>query len=129
MILGLVAGILFLIFIRGPELEDSNMKIENLSWKNPESCSEHERVDFSLEIYGVDYQLLKAENKEIQCKLIIDGEDRFAENETYFCDIKDGLDSWFFVDPKHDHEVAVCCSIDDFKDEACRPMLIKKRCT
>jgi hypothetical protein len=105
-ILGLLAGIIFLIWSNSIGFGGDNMQITELGWSDCELGDAKITVQFT----GVDSRALAGRGRELQCKMIIDGTDYYEQDGQYYCDIGKSLQTTFRADPAVSHTVQVCCS-------------------
>jgi len=84
------------------------MIIDKIAWQS--QCSD--TVDVRASFAGISEKQLAGKGQEIQCKIIIDGEDNYENQQAYYCDMSEGLSTTIKTDANTDHEIELCCGVE-----------------
>jgi len=118
-VVGALAGVAFLIWSAGIGFSEENMIVEKIGWQ--ENCNV---IDVQASFVGISEKQLSGKGQEIQCKIVLNGVDKFEHENAYYCDMKDGLKTTIQADTTLNHDVELCCGLS-FEDMTCKSVEVK----
>ncbi len=131
--LGIIAALAFLWFSAQNSLGENNLELEYIRWSSLadmdnicSSCHDDnigcmQDAEFSLRFNGIDPNDLKGQNRELQCKMIIDSVDLYKEDGKYFCNFRESIESTIKLNISKAHDFMICCGSDGLDFDALKP--------